>query len=405
MTAGEPDPLDFDAPPHRYSDRTPKDPFTRLRNRLEAPNSPLDRTSELAFVRSLLRVLEIPESSQLLVFSTTSLQLGLISPSNPRALYFNDDTYVGWVPGGRIEIASIDPELGAIFYIFDIPDDASPIRADRSGRCMNCHAGDEVGFVPGLTIKSVLPGPGGGSLDSFRQIPAGHGVPFETRFGGWHVTGAQGFTNHWGNLTGRLQEGALIRIPNAPGERFRLDRYPVPTSDLVAHCVHEHQIGYFNRAIVAGYRVRTYLHSDGPALTAAHLREIQADADELTRYLLFSDEVLFPGQSIRGDTSSSYRRDFMRGADRDQNGASLKELDLSTRLFRHRCSYLVHSAQFQALPPALRDRVLDRIRAAIRETNPDTTLARIDADERHFLRTQLAKTVPGFAPSAQPPEP
>ena len=404
MTAGEPDPLDFDAPPHRYSDRSPKDPFTRMRDLLESTNSPLDRTSELAFVRSLLRVLGIPESSQLLVFSTTSLQLGLISPSNPRALYFNDDTYVGWVPGGRIEIASIDPELGAIFYIFDIPSDASPIRADRSGRCMNCHAGDEVGFVPGLTVKSVLPGPGGGSLDSFRRIPAGHAVPFETRFGGWHVTGAHGFTNHWGNLIGRLQEGALIRIPNTPGERFRLDRYPVPTSDLVAHCVHEHQIGYFNRAILACYRVRTYLHVDGPALTSAHRREIEADADELTRYLLFSDEAPFPGAFIRGDSLSGFRREFVIQRHGDQPTNPLRELALSTRLFRHRCSYLIHSAQFQSLPAALRDRVLDRIRAALRETDPDTSLARIDATERQFLRGLLAKTLPGFAPSSPPPK-
>ena len=65
---------------------------------------------------------------------------------------------------------------------------------------MNCHAGEDTGFIPGLVVKSMLPGPGGGSLDSFRQVPAGHGVPFETRFGGWHLTGAAGFSNHWGNL-------------------------------------------------------------------------------------------------------------------------------------------------------------------------------------------------------------
>ena len=31
----------------------------------------------------------------MLVFSTTSLQLSLISPSNPRALYFGEDMYLG----------------------------------------------------------------------------------------------------------------------------------------------------------------------------------------------------------------------------------------------------------------------------------------------------------------------
>ncbi len=405
LAASEPDPLDFAAAPHRYHERTPGDPFTRLKGRLESGETPLNRTSELAFVRSLLRTLEIPESSQLLVFSTTSLQLGLISPSNPRALYFNEDTSVGWVPGGRIEIVSLDPELGGIFYIFDIPRDTAPIRAERSGRCMNCHAGEDTGFVPGLVVKSVLPGPGGGSLDSFRQMPAGHAVPFETRFGGWHLTGADSFTNHWGNLTGRLQEGTLIRIPNPLGERFRLDRYPVPTSDFVAHCVHEHQIGYFNRAIAAGYRVRTYLHTDGPSLKPEHQREVDADAVELARYLLFADEAPFPSAAIRNDTSSGFRHDFPKQHRVDSGGVSLKELELATRLFRHRCSYLIHSAQFQSLPALLRDAVLERIRGALREADPDTRIAQINEGERRFLRTFLSNTVPGFKTEGAKPHP
>ena len=405
LAASEPDPLDFTSAPHRYHERTPSDPFTRRKGRLESGETPLDRSSELAFVRSLLRTLEIPESSQLLVFSTTSLQLGLISPSNPRALYFNEDTYVGWVPGGRIEVVSIDPELGGIFYIFDIPRDAAPIRTERSGRCMNCHAGEDAGFVPGLVVKSVLPGPGGGSLDSFRQVPAGHSVPFETRFGGWHLTGADGFTNHWGNLTGHLQEGTLIRIPNPLGERFRLDRYPVPTSDFVAHCVHEHQIGYFNRAIAAGYRVRTYLQTDGPALKPAHQREVDADAEALARYLLFADEAPFPGASIRNDTPSGFRDEFPQQHRVDFGGASLKEFDLTTHIFRHRCSYLIHSAQFQSLPVLLRDAVLERIRGALQETNPDMKIARVEAGERRFLRTFLSNTVRGFKTDGGKPLP
>lgn len=405
LGATELDPLDFTAPPHRYHERIPNDPFTRLKGRLESGEVPLDRSSELGFLRSLLRVLGIPESSQLLVFSTTSLQLGLISPSNPRALYFNEDTYVGWVPGGRIEIVSIDPELGAIFYIFDIPRDSAPIRAERSGRCMNCHAGEDAGFVPGLVVKSVLPGPSGGSLDSFRLVPAGHAVPFETRFGGWHLTGANGFSNHWGNLTGRLQEGTLVRIPNPLGDRFRLDRYPVPTSDFVAHCVHEHQIGYFNRAIAAGYRVRTYLQTDGSLLKPAHQREVDANAEELVRYLLLADEAPFPSAAIRNDTSSGYRRDFAQQHRVASGAASLKDLDLTTHLFRHHCSYLIHSAQFQSLPALLRDAVIERIRGALRETDPDSKMAPIDDEERRFLRTFLSHTVPGFKPEGANPRP
>src|SRR5204862_3933954 len=135
------------------------------------------------------KILDVPVSSQTLVFSTTSLQLSLISPSNPRAIFFSEDIYVGYIPGGRIEVLSLDPELGAIFYIFDIPREPGPIRYERSNRCLNCHATDDTGYVPGLVIRSVAPAANGASLDSFRRLQSGHGIPFAERFGGWQVTG------------------------------------------------------------------------------------------------------------------------------------------------------------------------------------------------------------------------
>ena len=146
----EPDYHELDLPPHEYHTRQPRDRFSRMKAELEAGRIPVDGSSEKAFVISLLRVLEIPVTSQMLVFSTTSLQLRLITPANPRALYFNEESYLGWVPGGRIEVLSLDPELGAVFYIFDPPRDGRPVRVERSERCMNCHAGDDTGRVPGI---------------------------------------------------------------------------------------------------------------------------------------------------------------------------------------------------------------------------------------------------------------
>ena len=36
---------------------------------------------------------------------------GVINPGNPRAIYFNDETYVGWVPGAPV--LEISPRLQA----------------------------------------------------------------------------------------------------------------------------------------------------------------------------------------------------------------------------------------------------------------------------------------------------
>jgi hypothetical protein len=77
-----------------------------------------------------------------MVFSASSLQSEIINPRNPRALYFNEDTYIGWVPGGLVEIIAADPEMGPMFYVFDRLRPGGPVpNVTRSTKCMNCHAG------------------------------------------------------------------------------------------------------------------------------------------------------------------------------------------------------------------------------------------------------------------------
>lgn len=112
------DPYDYwnlDASEHNYWNRQLSDPFTAIKDNLEKGSLALDYSTEKAFVTSLLQHLKIPVSSQTLVFSTTSLQLSLITPRSPRAIYFNEEIYLGYVPGGKIEIISLDPEIGGIF--------------------------------------------------------------------------------------------------------------------------------------------------------------------------------------------------------------------------------------------------------------------------------------------------
>ena len=382
---------DIDEPPHLYRQRAPQDRFTKLMTGFESGKIPLDRESEKAFLLSLLKVLDIPATSQMLVFSTTSLQLSLISPSNPRALYFNEDVYLGYVPGGRIEIVALDPELGGIFYIFDIPRGASPLRFERSDRCMNCHADDNTGHVPGLVIKSVVPGPAGGSLTAYRLGVTGHGVPFEQRFGGWHVTGTHGITNHWGNLTGRLAAGNLMRIPNPPGERFSYAKYPVATSDVLPQLLHEHQAGFVNRVVEASYRARTALHASGGRLTAAQAAELDGQAGIVTRYLLFADEAPLPPGGVEGD--AAYKADFLHTRRAAPGGTSLKDFDLTTRLFKHRCSYMIYSPVLAGLPKQMKERVYQQLGKALSLDAPDQEFAYLPQAEREAIRVILKATL------------
>ena len=346
---------DFDAAPHLYFQRKPQDRFSKLMASFESGRIELDHSSEKAFLLSLLKALDVPVSSQMLVFSTTSLQLSLISPANPRALYFNEEIYIGYVPGGRIEALSVDPELGAIFYIFDIPRADRPLNFDRSNRCMNCHANEDTGHVPGLVIKSVLAGPGGGSLDAFRIAQTGHQIPFEERFGGWYVTGADAFTNHHGNFTGRFIAGSLTKIPNPPGQRYSTAKYPASGSDILPHLLHEHQAGFINRVVEAGYRARTALHASQGKLSSEQETEMDGQARIVARYMMFSDEAALPAGGIVGD--EAYRADFLKNRRVASNGSSLKDFDLKARLFKHRCSYMIYSPVFEALPGVLKQRI------------------------------------------------
>ena len=379
-------------PPHSYNERQPTDKFTRLLDDLNSGKIPLDRTSEKAFLLSLLKVLNIPVSSQTLVFSTTSLQLSLISAANPRAIYFNEEVYIGYIPGGKIEIVALDPTLGAIFYLLDVPINGKAMNIERTKRCMNCHAGDETGHVPGLVIKSVIPGPNGGSLDAYRINQSGHGIPFDERFGGWYVTGEHGITNHLGNFTGKLAAGQMTLIPNPPGQRFRADKYPVATSDILPHLLQEHQAGFVNRAVEATYRARTIAFISDGKLNAEQTRELDEQARILTRYLLFADEVTLPPGGVTGDIN--YREAFLRNRCATTNGRALKDFDLQTRLFKYRCSYMIYSPVFKGLPALIKTRVFARMNDAL--SGKATEFAYLSVGERQTIREILHTTLPEF---------
>src|SRR5688572_16248712 len=99
----------FEDEPINYLKVKPEDPVARLRDGIGKGSARLEREDAHGYLESVLKALEIPQSSQVLVFSKTSMQRDRISPSTPRALYFNDDVYVGFIPGSPLmEISSAD---------------------------------------------------------------------------------------------------------------------------------------------------------------------------------------------------------------------------------------------------------------------------------------------------------
>lgn len=379
------EPAGFEDPRHGYFSQPLRDPFSLFTQALAAGEDSLSTDNEQTLLQGLLNKLKIPASSQMLVFSATSFQTGLISARNPRAIYFNEDTYLGHVPGGRVEIISIDPGLGAIFYLLDRPAPDRPMRFERSNRCMNCHAPKRDGGFPGLVVESMIPGPSGGGERSYRGDLSGHALPFFERFGGWHVTGVGRSFPHQGNLLIDLTRAGRQEIPVPPGTLFDWERYPAKTSDVLAHVLHEHQVGFINRCVEATYRTR-HLEANNP--------QVQAQAEILLRYLLFADEAPLPPGGLGGDPG--FKADFLATRRAAGTGPSLKDFDLRTRMFRYRCSYMIYSQAFAGLPPALRQTLVRRLEQVLTRQVPGYEY--LPAAERQTIREILRITLPGLPP-------
>ena len=154
--------------PFRYEQTTADNRVSRLIARLETKDIVLRYTDQYGYLPDLLKSLEIPESSQGLVFSKTSMQVQHISRLNPRAIFFNDDTHVGWIRGSSlIEISAADPRLGAVFYAFDML--PWRVKLQRiNDDCLGCHASSMTQGIPGHAVRSVFP-TADGSIDVRRE--------------------------------------------------------------------------------------------------------------------------------------------------------------------------------------------------------------------------------------------
>jgi hypothetical protein len=192
-------------------------------------------------------------------------------------------------------------------------------------------------------------------------------------------------------LTGRLSPEGLTKIPVEPGAQFNWDRYPATTSDILSHLLHEHQAGFVNRAVEASYRARAYLHASQGQFNKEQTDELDRQARQLTGYLLFADEAPLPDGGVQG--APAFKEDFLRNRRTASNGASLKDLDLRTRLFKHRCSYMIYSTVFQGLPRTIKDRVYQRLREALDAETPDQEYAYLSSAEKNALRKILSETL------------
>jgi hypothetical protein len=365
-------PLDHEA--IQYATVAPNDAVANLQQRIDSGAVNLKFEDGFGYLRSALKALDIPLSSQVLVFSKTSFQAPRISPRTPRALYFNDNVQVGFVRTGDVlEFAALDPKQGIIFYTLE-QEKADKPHFQRRDTCLQCHQSGGTFGVPGLVVRSVFPDNSGMPLFHAGTFTTDHRSPLKERWGGWYVTGTTGSQVHMGN--------AIVTDANAPDKlstdgaqnvtdlRNFIDAgaYLTPHSDIVALMTLEHQTQVVNLITRVGWETRLAIFENDvinkalnrPAteMSDSVNRRIKSAVDELLVYMLFREETTFT-EPIKG--VSGFAEQFSKAGLRDVHGRSLRDFDMRTRMFRYPCSYMIYSDAFEAMPNAAKALLYQRL--------------------------------------------
>ena len=412
IRAGAQESEPFEGPPINYSTATPNDRAARLNETFKKQSEEIRNWPARKRLRWLLEQMEVPPESQLLVFSKTSLQRNLINPENPRALFFSDEAYVGWVPGGAFELTVFDPVLGATFYILDAHEAPTAPLLTRGTDCLLCHKRHQ--HTPTLRTRSVFPDLNGEPLSGSGSSNIEPSTPLADRWGGWYVTGEASSLRHHGNTIGKAVSD--FEGPDGhPGATlpdlkpfFTTTRYLLPTSDIVPLLMHDHQVHMHNVLATANQEARIALYR-WPAMRAilglpvnsapsgSCLVVFNSQAEKILDALLLREEAPFPPEGIHGN--GVFEKAYARTRQADSRGRSLRDLDLSTRLFRYRCSPLIYSSSFSDLPKELRALVLQRLDNGLRTEKPTAEFAHIPVEERRAIHEILTATLPNLPPS------
>jgi len=407
---------DYQLPPHEYYEGDSRDPVSILVRQIEAGEKSPDLSSARAFADWLLKELRISPTSQTVVFSRTGLQRKVVSPHNPRALFFNDQTYMTWIPGGMVELASYDPDRGPLFFLLQGSEDPKPatVQFNRRESCLNgCHAGSATNYLPGLLARSLHVDAEGNptQVDKAGIVVNAiskhenmfHTMPLEERWGGWFVTGDHGKTSHIGNLIFPVRGGPPVPAPSLAETGTA---YPHgPFSDILPLLVQDHQIGLLNTLYESLYRWRTLLflanetratrgETSLSQLEPADLKTLLPKLDKTVKQFLFAGEVPLPEGGVNGDPA--FIAAFQEHRQIDSQGRSLRDFDLKTRLLKHRCSHMILSPQFQGMPPAFRSIVYARIREVLSAKPAIIGFEHLSDEERGVLLEILNETVAGF---------
>jgi hypothetical protein len=401
---------DLDREPINYSTAEPHNAIERLQERLDDGRTKLTYEEGTGYLRSVLRELNVPLSSQMLVFSKTSLQRQRINPRTPRAIYFGDDAYIGFCQKGDLmEVTAVDPQLGAVFYSLNQKKSDKPRFQRQTDNCLICHASSFNQGYPGHLARSVFADGLGLPLLASGTYRIDHTSPLRQRWGGWYVTGTSGKQTHLGNLIVRgnprpedIDNSPNVNVTNLD-RYFKTSPYPTPHSDIVALMVMEHQTEMHNRLTRANMQTRIALRDEAEFNKAlgrpadyrsdSTLSRIKNAGEPVVRYLLFCEEAPL-SDPVKG--TSDFAEEFAKRGPHDGKGRSLRDFDLKRRLFAYPCSYIIYSEAFDALPAPAKDYVMRRLWEVLSGKDTSKEFTHLRAADRQAILEILRQTKPNL---------
>jgi hypothetical protein len=383
-------------PAIQYSANPAHDLVTELSRRVQNGDLQLSFDDRHGYLPALLRALNIPVESQVVVFSKTSTQLAMINPQNPRPVYFNDSAAVGWVRGGFVlEIAAQDPQQGTVFYELDQRRTEKPAFR-RTLACLRCHHSLYTSGVPGMLIRSTPTGADGVPMPWTRNLATDHRSPFAERWGGWYVTGHTSGLPHMGNAfatrTPALDAEPAPELETLKG-KFDTTAYLSPYSDVVALIVLEHQLHLSNLLTRLGWEMRAVAYQPQASGGASRRFSPEAAVAEIVDYMLFVDEAPLPAKIVG---TSGFAEWFAAQGPFDGQRRSLRQLDLERRLLRYPCSYMIYAPVFDGLPSQAREAIYARMWQVLSGGEGAEKYARLSKSDRVAVVQILRDTKRGL---------
>jgi hypothetical protein len=263
--------------------------------------------------------------------------------------------------------------------------------------------------LPGHLLRSVYTDHSGQPVLSLGSYHVDQTTPFSQRWGGWYVTGKHGKNVHLGNTIASSKIAHEREVDLAPGQNLTsLDKfvepkeYVAPHSDIVALMVLEHQVGMHNQLTRAMMNSVSALHDE-----AALNRELKKEpghrwgsttsrlndaVKKLVEQTLFIDEATW---TEKIESSNDFAREFTARGIKDSKGRSLREFDLSKRMFKYPCSYLIYSESFDRLPEETKTLFWQRMDEILSGRDQSKEFSHLSAADRAAIREILIETKPG----------